>query len=400
MPMFTYRAKKGPFEQVSGEIEADSRASALAQLEARGLVPTLVELRSGGGHSRRAWRPIRPREITVLTRQISGLLRAGVPLLGALRVLADQTEHPELSARLREVADAVRDGETLSGALARYPRLFSDLYVSTVRAGESGGALDTVLERLAAAREQAEDLLRRLRAAAAYPLLVLAVGAVTVTVLLIFFLPRVAELYREPASLPLLTRGLLAFGRGFRRVLPAAVAVAGLGVLALCRLGSEVRFRTALDAVALRLPLWRRLSVQADIARWAQTLGLLLQCGVSLERALSLSAATLRNTVLRREIETVREDTLRMGRPVSDGLRRARHVPVFVAHMVGVGEHTGRLEESLAAVAAYYEKEVDHHLRVAVALLEPILILAVGSVVGLIVAGMLLPIFQMTQVLQ
>ena len=211
MTTFVYKAKHGPDRTVEGELTAESHSAALARLDAMGYIPLKVEARPGtpGGAAKLHKGRVRYRDITVVTRQLASLTRAGVPILRALATIAGQTEN----ARLQQVMDAVqahvRDGNPLSAALSRHQQLFPELYISLVRAGESAGKLDTVLFSLAEAREQDEEIRRKVEAAMAYPMLVLAVGLVTVFILLAFFLPQVVDLYRDFRTLPLPTRMLI-----------------------------------------------------------------------------------------------------------------------------------------------------------------------------------------------
>lgn len=396
MAVYRYRAKDGPGRTVEGEVEAASEAGALARLDDMGYIPVWVRERDASPETGTpSGRGIRGREVTVFTRQLASLLRAGVPILKALDTIRDQTEGRRMRVLLAGLERIVRDGNMLSAALQRFPALFPALYVSMVRSGESAGALDTILTRLADAREHEEDLRRKVQAAVAYPLLVLVVGALTVGVLFTFFLPRVVGLFEGYDALPLATRILIAVS-DFSSVYGYAFALAALLAAAVFRgLLRLDRGRSLLDGLKLRVPLLGPALRQADIARFARTLALLIESGVTIDRALRLSADTLRNTVLREAVEEVRGQTVSQGMPVSQGLKRHAVFPPMVANMAAVGEQAGRLDGAMSEVALFYEKEVEQTSRLAVSLLEPALILAVGGIVGFIVAAMLLPIFEL-----
>ncbi|MDA0991870.1 MAG: type II secretion system F family protein, partial [Verrucomicrobia bacterium] len=338
---------------------------------------------------------IRPRDVTVMTRQLASLIRSGVPILRALRTIADQTENIVLRRVVDDMEKTVRDGSMLSSAMGRYPQLFSPLYIDMVRAGESGGILDTSLFRLAEARETEEDIRRKVQSAMAYPMLVVVVGIVTVFVLLSFFLPRVIELFEGYKDLPLPTRMLIGISDVFSRYWYWIAAVFVLLIAVIRRMLVAESGRMILDRLVLHIPMIRRFIQAAEIARFSRTLSLLIDAGVSIDKALQLAANTIGNTVLRGEVEAVRIGTVQKGATMSSGLKRARYFPAFVANMTAVGEEAGRLDESLLEVALFYEKEVDQQTRVATSLIEPILILIVGAVVGFIVAAMLLPIFEL-----
>ena len=396
MPIFEYRAKDGPGKTVEGELFSESKASAALALDGMGLSPLWVREKSAETKRDRAFRlrGIAPREVTVFTRQLASLLRSGVPILRALTTIRDQTENPGLRRVAEDIELRIRRGDMLSDAIAQHPRLFSELFVNMVRSGEWGGVLDTILTRLADAREQEEEVRRKVQAALAYPVLVVCVGGATVFILLAFFMPKVLELFEGYRDLPLPTRMLIGVSSFFSRFWYWLLLLGALLAAVAHRLSGSVHGRLALDRAKLTIPLLRTFILQSEIARFARTMALLLKSGVSVDRGMDLSARTVRNTVLRTEIEAVREQTVQQGMPMSAGLRRAAHIPPFVSNLAAVGEESGRLEDALNEVAQFYEKEVEQSSRLATSLLEPILILVVGGMVGLIVVAMLLPIFE------
>jgi type II secretory pathway component PulF len=396
MRTFVYRAKHGPVRIVEGELAAESHAAALAALDARGYTPIWIREQEAEPRRRAFWRGSRitTRDITILTRQLGSLIRAGVPILRALSTVSEQTDKGRLRRVIQDIQSTVRDGGMLSDALVKFPALFSELYVNMVRAGESAGVLETILQRLSDAREQEEDTRRKVQGALAYPVLVLSVGLMTVFVLLAFFLPRVASLFQEYRQLPLPTRALIATSRFFEVYWPWMASLAVLAVAVFHRLAAMEKGRAVVDRLRLAIPLLGQFVRLADISRFARTLSLLLGAGIPIDKALALGTATMRNAVFREELETVRRETVEQGQPLSAGLKRAAHIPTFVANMVAVGEESGHLEESLAEVAAFYEKEFEQLSRLATSLLEPSLILVVGGIVGFIVSAMLLPIFR------
>ncbi|OGV60589.1 MAG: hypothetical protein A2498_00450 [Lentisphaerae bacterium RIFOXYC12_FULL_60_16] len=397
MPTFAYKAKQGPDRTVEGVLTADTRAEALSRLDARGLIPLRVEVHVGGtGPGQRfAAGRVRHRDVTLISRQLASLLRSGVPILRALNTIAAQSERPRTRALVESLEAQVRDGAMLSGAMARYPGLFSDLYLGMVRAGESAGKLDVVLDRLADTRDHEEETRRRVQGAMAYPLLVLGVGVVTVLVLLGFFLPRVVELYRDYRMLPLPTRVLIGLSRAVEATWGWVVLGVILAVAVFRRLATAERGRAWLGHLALAIPGLRRLVVQVDVACFARTFALLLNAGISLDRALALAGDTLRNAVLRDVMAGVRDRSVRQGIPVSQAMRSAPHLPLMLVNMIAVGEEGGTVDQALLEVATFYEQQVEQQSRLLVSLLEPLLILVVGGVVGFIVGAMLLPIFQL-----
>jgi type II secretory pathway component PulF len=399
MPRFLYKAKQGPTKTVEGEIVADSRQAAVERIDRMGYSPIVVEEQDFEDRQQvhLSGRGIRSRDVNVFTRQLASMIRAGVSILRALRTIQNQTENKRMAAVVGELEGAIRDGRMLSEALMTYPRLFPDLYVNLVRSGESAGALDTMLQRIADARDKEEELRKKVQSALAYPALIVLMGILTVGVMVGYLLPRIEELFPSVEDLPWPTQALV--------VVSGVVSDQGLLMLLLLALmalivrqtASTGKGRSFLDGILLRVP-WVGVFVrQADISRFARTLGLLVQTGISIDRALGLSAATLSNQVLREEVEAVRVATIERGSSVAGALEQSQHFPLFATNMIAVGEETGSLEEALDEIAAFYEREVDLLMRMVTTLIEPILIMVIGAVVGFIVFAMLMPIFEIGQ---
>jgi type II secretory pathway component PulF len=403
MPRFIYKAKQGPDRIVEGELDAPSRAAALAAIDKMGCTAVSVEEKAGAGDGARGrafiFGRVTSRDISVLTRQLASLTKSGVPILRSLATLVEQTENPKLRKIMAAIENSVRDGNMLSDAMSKFPEVFSGLYVNMVRAGESAGILDTILNRMADALEREEDMRRKVQSAIAYPALILAMGVVTVFVLLAFFLPRVVALFKDYKSLPIPTKMLIGLSDFVSGSWYWILIVAILLFAVFRRLTAMEAGRSFLDLLKLSLPLVGVAMQEADIARFARTLSLLIEAGIPLDRGLTLAANTMKNSVLGHEIEQLRNQTVVQGMQISVGLKKAKYFPPLVANMAGVGEEAGRLDESFAEIATFYEKDVDQRTRMATSLLEPILILAVGAIVGFIVAAMLLPIFKLSTAL-
>ena len=398
MPRYRYKAKEGPDKTVERELVADSQAAAVARIESLGLIPVWVR-EAGRGVRTVAGRPssrgISRGDVTIFTRQFASMVHAGVPILRALHSIHEQTENPRFQAVVAALENAIRDGAMLSEALRPYPLLFPELYVNMVASGEAGGVLDTMLYRLADAREQEDESRRRVQAAMAYPTLVAVTGVVTVLVLLIFFMPRVMALFDQYANLPLPTRMLLGTS-GFLSAHWHWLAMGiGLVLVVFQRLAAMDRGRLLVDSLKLRLPLLGRFLRDVELARFARVFALLIDAGIPIDTVLQLSAKSVRNAVLRRELDGVRARTVQQGLALSDGLKASGFFPSFVGNMLAVGEETGRIDDALNEVAQFYEQSVQRQSRMAVSLLEPILLLVVGCVVGFIVFAMLMPIFEM-----
>ncbi len=397
MPLYVVKAKDGPSRRVTREVMADSRSAAAQAVEAMGLHPFEVSERSGRGQRtkvRRFRRRISFGDVTLLTNQLGSMLRGGVPMLRALRLVSEQASKPAVGALTSGVERLVRDGAMLSEALGEHPANFSDLYISMVRAGEASGTLDEVLIGLAEERTRQLEARRQLQGAMVYPALVLGAGVVTVFVMLTFLMPRVMRLFDSVDDLPRPTRVLLAISEGLSHNWHWLLLGLALVLSIFVRLFRRGPGRKALDRGMLRLPVLGRVLVQADLAQCCHVLGLLLHGGISIERSLKLSTAVLRNVALRSEFEVLAESTVVQGEPLSVGFRAASLVPSFVANMVAVGEENGDMEGALEEVSNFYDREVLRFSRLCSTLVEPVLLLVVGTIVGFIVFAMLLPIFQ------
>lgn len=394
MPRFIYRAKDGPDNTVEGELAAENEAAALARIEAMGYSPVWVRAldRADAAVGSAAVR-VRGRDVTIFTRQLAGMIKSGVPILRALKTVREQSADGGFQRVAADLENTVRDGRMLSEAFAKHPAVFPELYVSMVRSGESGGILDVVLARLADAREKEDEVRKKVQAALAYPALVLSVGVLTVFVMVTLILPRISGFFRNFRNLPMPTRILLFISDSCRDYWPWGLVLIVLAVAVFRRVTAGGKGRTLLDRAVLRLPIAGSLVLEANVSRFARTMALLVDAGIPVDRALSLGAATMSNSVLRAEIEEVRRSTVEHGMSVAAGLRKAEHFPVYAQSMAAVGEESGRLDEALSDVASFYEKEVERRIGIMTSLIEPVLILAVGAVVGFIVFAMMMPIF-------
>lgn len=412
MPAFTYTAINARGAEESGRLEAAGAAQAVAELKARGLHPTaLAEAgakRVGGTRppAGRSWRmPFLNRlggqDLAVFTRQLATLLKAGLPLVRALETLARQEHHPTLRGVVGALAADIRAGGTLSDALARHPRLFGRLYVNMVRAGEAAGALDPVLDRLARFAEQSLRLRAKVRAALVYPLVVLGVALTILTGLLIFVVPRFQQIFADllkGAPLPPLTQAVLMASDLVRHHAPLVGAV-----LVALWIGFRLFRRTAaggrrVDTWLLRVPVFGELARRAVVARVTRTLGTLLASGVPVLPALLIARDTSGNLRMADALTLV-HDRVKAGEPIARPLDESGVFPGMVSSMVDVGEQSGQLPAMLGQVADAYELEVDNAVAGLSSLLEPVLIVVLALVVGVIVIALFLPIVRIVQLL-
>lgn len=407
MAVFEYRGVGADGKPAKGIVDAESARAARAKLRKDGIFPTEIREEAAGRlapglarGARRSARRVSATDLAVTTRQLATLVGAAVPLVESLRALADQVEHPTLKPVLARVRERVNEGASLADALTEHPKIFAPLYVNMVRSGEASGALDIVLTRLADFTEKQARLKGRVGAAMIYPALMGVVGSGILTFLLAYVVPQITQVFADQkVTLPWLTVALLAVTdllRGYWWLLVGALAV---GLLLFDRYRRTPRGREALDRVALRLPVFGRLVRMAAVARATRTLSTLLSAGVPMLPALGIVAAVVDNRVLSAAIEGARTRVAE-GESLSEPLRRSGHFPPIVTHMIAVGERSGELEAMLAKVADAYDEVVETRIAALTALMQPVMILAMGAVVLLIVLAILLPIIDMNTVLR
>ncbi len=407
MAVFEYRGVGSDGKPARGIVDAESARAARAKLRKDGIFPTEVRedaagrLTAGVGRagSRRA-RRISATDLAVTTRQLATLVGASVPLVESLRALAEQVEHPTLKPVLTRIRERVNEGASLAEALGDHSKVFTPLYVNMVRSGEASGALDIVLGRLADFTEAQARLKGRLAAAMIYPIIMVVVGGGILTFLLTYVVPQITQVFAEQkVALPWITVALLgvtAFLHGYWWLLGGGLAVA---LLAFDRYRRTPKGREALDRLALRLPLFGPLVRMAAVARATQTLSTLLGAGVPMLPALGIVAAVVDNRVLAGAIEGARTRVAE-GESLSEPLRRSGLFPPIVTHMIAVGERSGQLETMLGKVAEAYDEVVETRIAALTALLQPVMILAMGAIVLVIVLAILLPIIDMNTVIR
>lgn len=409
MAIFTYSAKRGPSETMTGEIEAVSQAEALKKIESMGLVPVRIEESRGPRPQERreeaqksqpakkaALRSVRvkSRDLDTFTRQLASLIKAGIPVFQALALIAQQTEGKAMKGVVNSMATDIKDGKMLSETMQTYPAIFNNLYLSMVKSGEKSGTLDQILYRLAEHREREQELRQSIQAAMAYPVLVITVGAGTIFIMLTYFLPKLSLVFKGmKQELPLPTKmliGLTNFMSAYWYMFLIALACA---FVIFGRLRRGTRRKILFDAVKLRVPFLRKFTQNAEVAKFARSLAILLKNGLTVHESLELSSGTLDNDAMKESITRTSKDIIEHGLSLSESLLKTGIFPAFAINMIRVGEESGKIVESLEEIASVYEREIAQTIKIMSSLLEPILILIVGAIVGFIVFAMLLPVF-------
>lgn len=403
MPTFRYKAYSASGASHDGAIEADSERQALLQLKGRGLYARELREELAGEDAHRSFsfrRTISTADLALFTRRLATLTASSVPLFEAMGSLHEQEQSPRLKQILARVRERISEGASLSRAFAAEPNVFGESYVSMVAAGEAGGALDTVLERLADFLEEQEEVRSRVVSALVYPTLMLLVGGGVMVFLLTVVIPRIVVVFEDNrASLPLLTTLLISLSRLMREWwwIPAGLFVAALPLYRRAMQRDSLRLKR--DALLLRLPLAGEMLQRLILSRFARVLGLLLSSGVPIIHALEITSEVLVNRVYRAFLRGVMEEVAQGG-SLSSTLRKSPLFPPLLVHLVGVGEKGGSLEAMLLKAGVAYEREFNTRLTRLMGLMEPLLVLAMGLAVGIVVMAVLLPIFEMNQLIK
>ena len=409
-----YRAKKKTGETVEGKIEAASKDEAIEKLSLAGYLPVSIDeavqavnpsapkVNSEVGHpvesktqvALPAGGRIKSRQITVFSRQLASLLKSGVPILSAINIIFEQTENLYLKSVLKNICSAVKDGSTFSAALSNYPRAFSSLYVALVRSGEESGTLPAALLRIADYRAKQEEMLSRIRMSLAYPALMAVVGAGTIVFMLTFVMPRLTGIFANLGErLPIPTRILISLSQGLRHWwFPIVLVIVAIVFFIRKQIKTEAG-KLAYSLFCLHLPVFGKLILKAELARFSRTLELLLKNGISILRAIDVAIPVLENEVIKKQLRQSYKE-LEQGGFFGKSLKDSKIFPSFMSNLISIGEESGRLDEALAEIADSYEHDTDEAMKVTSSLIEPLMILFMGLIVGFMVVAMLLPIFE------
>jgi type IV pilus assembly protein PilC len=399
MPVFTYKAKNSNGALVEGTVDAEEQKAAVERLRSQKLVVIEIGEKSGPLNAIFAIfkkkGKVYSRDLVLFSRQLSTLVSAGVPIVQSLSILENQAENPTFKEVLGAVRTDIESGLSISDALRKHPDAFPELYTSMIKAGELGGILDTILERLTSYLESNEALKAKVKSAMMYPIIVLSICAVITIFLMTFVIPRFATIFLSfGAELPLLTQILLDTSnlmiKYFYMIIIGPMAM----TWAFKRWYKTPAGQKIVDGKLLNVPIFGIILKKVAVARFTRTLGTLIKSGVSILQALETVAATAGNVVISEAVLSARE-SIREGGHLSDPLRKSGIFPNMVTAMISVGEETGALDVMLSKIADFYDQEVDTAIKGLTSLIEPIVIVIMGTIVGTIVAAMFLPMFGM-----
>jgi len=397
MPTFTYTARSAAGDLKTAVMEAPSREDVVAQLRRQRMTVVKVD---EDKQKKKATGKIGMRDIVIFTRQFSTMINSGLPLVQALDILAKQTENKALAEVTRAVVFDVESGNTVADALGKHPRAFNDLYVNMVAAGEAGGILDTILMRLATFMEKNDALIRKVKGAMIYPGVIMGVAGTAICVLLVFVIPTFESMFASVGlTLPLPTRIVIAMSNFLIGYWWAVIAGAVAGVVTLKKYYATSNGRLAIDKLLLRVPVLGDVIKKSAVSRFTRTLGTLISSGVSILDGLEITAKTAGNRVIQDAIMASRA-SIAGGDTIAAPLQKSQVFPPMVISMISVGEQTGGLDEMLSKIADFYDEEVDAAVSGLLSLLEPMMIVFLGVVVGGMVVAMYLPIFDMINAVQ
>jgi general secretion pathway protein F len=403
MPAYQYKAFDQEGNATAGVIDADSQKDARAKLRLQQIfaieikesekeigLTTDVKIKS-------LFKRIGQREIAVITRQLATLLRAGLPLVRSLKAIEDQLQDSPLRAHVVEIREDVNRGLSLAAAMEKHSKIFSPLYVNMVRAGESAGALDDILERLATFSEKTMALQNKVRSAMVYPIFMAVVGCIAVMVLLTFVVPTITKIFLETKQqLPAPTMALLRISSFLKNYWWFLVIAIGALIALSRQMGKRKAVSVFMDKVKLRMPVFGSVVRKMAVSRFARTLSILSASGVPILKAMNIVRSVVNNEVLAQAIDKASE-AVGAGKSIAEPLGESGVFPPIVTHMIAVGETSGKLEEMLQSVADAYDNEVENSVAALISLIEPAMIIIMGAVVGFIVLAILLPIFEMNK---
>ena len=395
MPVFAYAGRGLGGQTARGEVNAADRDAAIGQLRSQGITVATIEERKKAKAFGEKKQKITDKDLVVFTRQFATMIDAGLPLVQCLEILSTQTDNKTFGKLLNEVKLDVEAGATYADALKKHPKVFDSLYSNMVRAGEAGGMLDTILQRLAKQMEKAAKLKAQIKSAMVYPAAIVAVAIIVVSVLLVWVIPIFAKMFADfGGSLPALTQLVIDLSNFMQKYIIFMAIGLGIGLWLLKRYYNTPAGRLKIDGFSLKLPVLGDLIRKIAVARFTRTFGTLIQSGVPIMDSLEIVARTAGNVVVENAIMAART-SVGEGKTLAEPIGKTGVFPPMVVQMISVGEATGALDAMLGKIADFYDEEVDTAVAMLTSLLEPALMVFLGTVIGFIVIAMYLPIFKM-----
>lgn len=402
MAKFTYTATKDG-KTIHGTSEAANKEAVVASLRKQNSTPLLVKPEKSGTSLFKGFKlgkKVKVKDLAVFTRQLSTMVSAGVPLNRSLHTLEDQTKSPYFKKVISSVAKDVEGGTPLAEAFKKYPNVFSDVYVNMVRAGEAGGILDEILKRLSLQIERDSSMRKKVRSAMAYPVVILTVTVIAFFGIMIFIIPKLGAIIKdlggEDAQLPIYTQAMLNISDFMQKNAIPMIVITLVIVFVVRRYVKTPKGRYQFDGLMLRIPLIKTVIIKVAIARFARTFASLMSSGVSVLDALEVTGGAIGNKVIEKELQDAAKE-VKNGKQLSEPLSKSKHFPAIVAQMLSVGEESGQIDTILVKVADFYEEEVETTIDGLASIIEPIMIILLGAVVGVIAASVMGPIANLSK---
>ncbi len=399
---YKVRSKDGRF--LEGKMEAIGEGAVAARLRSQGMVPVSIS-KEAKVHLKKELhilpQKVKLKDLAIFSRQFATMISSGLSLLRTLSILAEQTDNPLLAETIGAVRDDVEKGGSLSASMSKHPKVFNELYVSMVKAGETGGQLDTILLKVADTFEADYKLRQKVKSAMTYPVIVAGIAMLLVTIMLLFVVPTFAKMFKDlGGELPLPTKILVMMSNSAKFIVPLLImAFIGLTILYKKARASSSDFRLKADTIKLKIPVFGELFKKVAMSRFSRTLGLLLRAGVPVLQALDIVAGATGNEVLARAALDVK-DSVKSGEAMSTPLKNHEVFPPMVVQMIAVGEDTGALDAMLDKVADFYDQEVESMTESLTALIEPIMIAVLGGIVGSMIIALYMPMFKIYELVK
>lgn len=403
---FNYTATTKDGKTIHGIADAATREALIGTLSKQGLKPVVVKAEGSGaatGEKKKRGKKVKIKDLVIFTRQLSTMISAGVPLTRALSTLQQQTDNKYFMSVIAGIMKDVEGGMALGDAFAKYPNVFSEVYINMVKAGEAGGILDEILKRLAAQVEQDASMRKKIKSAMAYPMVIFGITILAFFGIMLFVIPKLGKIIKdlggEDAKLPVYTELMLGISDFMlKNAIPIAI-VAGIGIVLLRRYIKTPKGKYQLHSLLLRLPVIKVIIIKIAIARFARTFASLMSSGVSVLDALEVTGGAIGNKVIEQELKDAAVQ-VRNGKQLSEPLGQSKHFPPIVAQMLAIGEETGQIDTILVKVADFYEEEVATTIDGLSSLIEPLMIVVLGGMVGLIAASVMGPIANLSKNVQ
>jgi type IV pilus assembly protein PilC len=397
MPVFQWEGKNRNDQIQKGELEAQSEEAVRANLARIKITPTKIKKKPKDLFENVAFLqpPVKEKDIILFCRQFSTMIDAGLPIIQCLDILHTQQENKTFKGMLKEIKESVESGATLADSLKRYPKHFDDLFVNMISAGEAGGILDTILRRLSGYMEKAAKLKSQVKGAMTYPAVTMIIAVIVVAVILVFVIPVFQQMFSDfGGALPGPTQIVINMSEFVKSKILYIIIGTALFIFAFKKYHKTNKGRVTVDALMLKLPVFGILLRKVAVSKFTRTMGTMLSSGVAILEALDIVAKTAGNTIIERAIYNVRSG-ISEGRTMADPLLESQVFPSMVCQMISVGESTGALDSMLGKIADFYDEEVDQAVENLTSLIEPFMLVFLGTVIGGLVVAMYLPVFKM-----